>query len=126
MSPPDFFQLKDGYAIFRPLAEVTLEQAVDMTSAAIAFCRDHDIRRILVDITKLSGFGPPSTVQRFLMAERFAADAQSRVIGALVAKPDFIDPQRFGVTVARNRGLINNVFTCEAEAVKWLLAEEGM
>jgi hypothetical protein len=31
-----------------------------------------------------------------------------------------IDPAKFGVTVAANRGLVSNVFTTEAEAVAWL------
>jgi len=31
-----------------------------------------------------------------------------------------IDPQKFGVTVALNRGLICDVFTTEAEAIAWL------
>jgi hypothetical protein len=31
-----------------------------------------------------------------------------------------IDPARFGVTLARNRGLMLDVFTSEAEALAWL------
>ena len=32
-----------------------------------------------------------------------------------------LDPDRFGITVARNRGLFANVFTSETEALAWLL-----
>jgi hypothetical protein len=37
-----------------------------------------------------------------------------------------IDPRKFGVTVARNRGLVSNIFTTEAEARVWLDAKKGV
>lgn len=39
---------------------------------------------------------------------------------AMVARPEMIDPERFGVTFAANRGLVGGVFVSEAEAVAWL------
>jgi hypothetical protein len=36
-------------------------------------------------------------------------------------RPEFMDPELFEVTVARNRGLFGNVFDSEEEALKWLL-----
>jgi hypothetical protein len=38
----------------------------------------------------------------------------------LVVRPELIDSERFGVIVARNRGLVCDVFTAEADAVAWL------
>ena len=35
---------------------------------------------------------------------------------AMVVRPELIDPERFGVTVARNRGLFSNAFSSESEA----------
>ena len=32
-----------------------------------------------------------------------------------------LDPARFGMTVARNRGLFMSSFTSEPEALRWLL-----
>jgi hypothetical protein len=39
----------------------------------------------------------------------------------LVVNQEMIDPDRFGVTVAMNRGLNGNVFSTEEEAIAWLL-----
>jgi hypothetical protein len=40
---------------------------------------------------------------------------------ALVVRPELMDPEKFEVTVATNRGMIGNVFDSEKEAVAWLL-----
>jgi hypothetical protein len=32
-----------------------------------------------------------------------------------------VDPDKFEVTVARNRGLMGNVFDSEQDALRWLL-----
>ncbi len=41
---------------------------------------------------------------------------------ALVARPDFIDAERFGVVAAANFGLTGQVFEGEDEARGWLRA----
>ena len=45
----------------------------------------------------------------------------STVKVALVARTELMDPEKFEVTVGRNRGLLGNVFDCEKEALAWLL-----
>jgi hypothetical protein len=42
---------------------------------------------------------------------------------ALVARPEHIHPEKFGVKVASDRGMRGNVFTSEHDALEWLLAE---
>ena len=93
MELPEFFQLADGYAIYRPVAEVLFEQVIEMAAKAIEFCRDHGIGKLVQDSTQLMGFEPPTTVQKFLQGERMAAAAESKVIGAVVTQPRMIDPQ---------------------------------
>jgi hypothetical protein len=39
---------------------------------------------------------------------------------ALVARPELIDPQKIGVLMAQNRGVLGDVFTNEADALLWL------
>jgi hypothetical protein len=60
-------------------------------------------------------------VERFDIATEWAMAAKGAIKIALVLRPDMIDPQRFGTTVARNRGLHLDVFASEAEALAWLL-----
>jgi hypothetical protein len=54
------------------------------------------------------------------MMTRWAAAAQGLVKVAVVTKPEMIDAQKFGVTVAANHGLALDVFTSEEEALAWL------
>ena len=39
---------------------------------------------------------------------------------AVVAPSELIDAEKFGVTVARNNGLLADIFTSEQEALLWL------
>jgi hypothetical protein len=41
----------------------------------------------------------------------------------VVARPEFIDPERFGVVAAANFGLTVQVFEREEDAFAWLRAE---
>ena len=121
MNAPESFQIAEGFAIYRPTGDVSLQEAISLVSQAITFARDSQISRLLVDSTKLTGFGPLGTVDRYMIGEQLAHAARSSLRLAMVARAELIDPQRFGVTVARNRGLDNDVFTSEAEALAWLL-----
>jgi hypothetical protein len=117
---PQFLTHEKEYAEFRPVAECTFEAAVDMVDEALAYCKDHEIRLLLANLTGLSGFDPPSMVQRFQFATQWAATAGGRVCLALVARPEWVDAERIGVTMANNRGLRTDVFTDEAPGVKWI------
>ena len=118
---PEHFEIGEGHAIHRPEGNVSFLEGLDLLSRAVVYCRENGIRRLLIDLTKLTGFGPIGTAERFAFGERLARDAKAAVKVAFVARPEVLDPSRFGVTVARNRGLFSNAFTSESEAWKWLL-----
>lgn len=120
--PPNFEFLED-YAKFCPDEAADFYQAVASVTKAIVFAGQHQIQRLLVDTTQLTGFPPPSVTQRFVMAEQWA-NASRGLRLALIARAELIDPEYFGVTVARNRGLLNHVFTSEADALDWLMHPE--
>ena len=115
------FQFLDGYAAFRPTGRVSFDEAVITIADALSYAMSQRVNRLLVDTTGLTGFPSPSVWERFWMASEWAAVAHSAVRLAVVARPELIDPDRFGVTVARNRGLFANVFSAEPEAIEWLL-----
>jgi len=120
MRRPEHFEIDRDCAFFRPAGNVSLQQAVQMLACAIAFAREQEVPKLLAVTTGLTGFAPPNTLERYEFATQFAAIAGGAVRLALVAKPEMIDPQTFGLTVANNRGLISNVFTSEADALAWL------
>jgi hypothetical protein len=118
---PEDFHTEDGYTCYRPLADVTFSEVVELCSAALTYSRIHNLERLLVDTTGLTGFQQPTTIERFTLGERCAVAAGGALTVAFLAKPEMIDPDFFGARVARNRGLRISIFASEAAAVQWLL-----
>jgi hypothetical protein len=120
MKVADNFQIEEGYASFRPVGKVSLEEGAAACVEAIRMAGEQGITRLLINLTKLTGLGPISTLDRFWLAKQCASAAKPGFKVAVVANPDMIDQQHFGVVVARNRGLQANVFATEGEAQVWL------
>jgi hypothetical protein len=118
---PEYFELSIDYASYRPVDKVTFAQVIDLCNSAVAFARLHEVKCLLVDTTQLTGFGPPSTLERFEFAHGCATAAEGKVKVAFLARPENIDPNGFGLAVARNRGFWTGIFASEADAVQWLL-----
>jgi hypothetical protein len=114
------FTLEEGRGLYRPVGDVSFNEAVALVRAAIAAARGNQARDLLVDATALIGFPSPDTFQRFLAAVEWAKEANASVRLAMVARAEIIDANKFGVTVAANRGLVSNIFPTEAEARAWL------
>lgn len=110
---------------YRPIAQVSFEQAVDMIAQGIANARDLGLTDMLANTTGLTGFTPPSVFARYAMSTRWAENAGSTLRVALIARPELIDPQKIGVLMYQNRGGNGDVFTNEAEAFAWLDARLG-
>jgi hypothetical protein len=92
-----------------------------LISRAVLHCRQLKIEKLLIDSRGLPDFRPPAMAEQYNLVERIAADAQSLVTIAHVASPDWIRFGKFGLVVARNRGLDVMNFSSEAEALQWLL-----
>jgi hypothetical protein len=125
MDELDGFVMEMGRGLFRPVGSASLDEAVAWVRAAIAVARSNQARDLLVDTTALTGFPSPDTFQRFLAVVGWAEEARGGLRLAMVARAEMIDPEKFGVTVAANRGLVSNIFTTEVEAREWLDARRG-
>jgi hypothetical protein len=112
----------EGICQFRPRGECSLIEAVDLINRAIAYCRDQRVPKLLVNGTALVGVSVPSLVDRFLMVEEWAQKANGMVVVALVIHAKYIHPEKFGVKVAADFGLMSDVYTSETDALKWLLS----
>jgi hypothetical protein len=110
----------DGIALYRPSGSASLARAVALIEAAILEARRRRCRGLLVQISALSGFGPPRIAARHEMMRRWAAAANARLIIAIVMPPAFVDPERFGEISAANFGLVGKGFVDEVEALAWL------
>lgn len=120
MDTPDNFELVAGRGVYRPVGSVTLKETIDLVSAAIAYSREQGIDNLMVNITALTGFAPPSLAERYFLIEQWAAVAGGKVRLAMVARAELIDPDKIGVLAAANRGLVGNIFVTENEALNWL------
>jgi len=122
----NYLSLEDNYAAYRPVGKFTLDETIDMIDGSIAYCRRKKIGALLVDITRVTGFPPPSTVERFHFATKLADTAGGKVTVSFITPPELIDPDRIAVTMANNRGMQTNVFTAESEAIRWLITACGI
>ena len=113
-------EVTEGICRFLLSGECSLVEAVELISRAIAHCRDQKADKLLIDAAGVIGVPIPSLVDRFLIAEEWAQEAEGMVVVALVVRAEYIHPEKFGVRVAADLGLILDVYTSEAEAMKWL------
>ena len=121
MKAPENFQLMEGYCCYRLSGHGPLTKAASKVMEAITFCREQGMRHLLIDTTSWTGHASPDTLERFNVARAFTEAAHSAVKLAMVVRPEMMDPDKFEVTVATNRGLAGNVFDSEKDALAWLL-----
>ncbi len=119
MSLPVQLEFNEDHACFRPVGQLTMPEAIRLGREAIRLAAEENVTRLMIVATGLRGLPVPSTWERFSLAEEWAVVARGVKV-AMVCPGELIDPARFGVTVARNRGLMLNVFTGEDEALAWL------
>jgi hypothetical protein len=117
---PPGFSIEGARATFRPAGRVSFDDAVALIRRAIDAACASGTRELLVDTRGLTGFASPDTFERFLAAVQWAEGGAGRLRLSMVARPEMIDPDRFGVLVAANRGLTSNIFTGEDDARAWL------
>src|SRR5271169_6497544 len=115
-------EVREGICQLRLSGECSLIEAVELITDEIAYCRDRGVNKLLIETTGLTGVPILSLVDRFLIAEEWAQEAEGMVVVVLVVQPDYIHPEKFGVRVAADFGLTLDVYTSETEAMKWLLS----
>jgi len=103
----------------------TLPEAKIIAVRILDACAEHNMTKILFDLRSLRG--SPSILERFEFASYLVSTFQNKLgerFGAMkmaaVAGAPFMDPHKFGETVAVNRGLNLKVTTDLAEACAWL------
>ena len=121
MKTPEHFEVMEGYGCYRLSGHGPLEQAASKVIEVITFCREQRMRNLLIDTTGWTGHKSPDTLERYYVAQAFAEAARREVKVAMVVRPEMMDPEKFEVTVAKNRWMVGNVFDSEQDALAWLL-----
>jgi len=118
---------KSGLLRVVATGQISLEEAKRTFLEILDAVVRHKAKHILFDGRTLTG--DPSTLDRFFFGEFAAQMVRQLVIDyALPPAPQFayvlhipvLDPQRFGETVAVNRGLWFKAFDDIDEALRWL------
>ena len=120
MRLPEHLEVVEGICRFHPRGECSLVEAVDLIGSAIGYCRERRIAKLLVNATGLVGMSVPGLVDRFLMVEEWAQKASGFVVVVLVVDAQYIHPEKFGVKVAADFGLMCDVYDSEPHALKWV------
>ena len=121
----DHFEQAGSRGFYRPVGNLSFEQAVDLVAEAIQVARELGLSDLLVNVTELTGFTAPSVFARYSMATKWAQVAGASLRVAMVARPEIIDPQKIGVLIMQNRGGTGDIFTSERDALEWLDARLG-
>jgi hypothetical protein len=83
-------------------------------------CNRADKNKLLLDFTE--AHVEATLVDKYILGEQAQIFARYKVIKiAAIARPEQIDPERFGEMVARNRLVNGRVFTSAEDAEEWLL-----
>jgi len=122
MRLPEHLEVVEGICRFHPRGECSLLEAVDLVGSAIGYCRNRRVAKLLINGTGLAGMSIPSLIDRFLMVEEWAQKASGFVVVALVVDAKYIHPEKFGVKVAADFGLMCDVYDSEPHALKWLFS----
>ena len=110
---------------YRPVGTVTFERAVDMVAEGMKHARSLGLQELLVNTSGFTGFSTPSIFARHALAVKWAESAGAGLIVAMVARAELIDPEKIGVLMAQNRGVLGDVFTNEIAALAWLDARKA-
>ena len=109
----------DEFLEARFLGAFTVARFNRQVDTSAAACRERKLSLLLIDLTDYTA--KLSTTDRFEIATHGARVASDLKI-AIYLPPVLVDPKKFGVLVARNRGLNVEPFTDRQKAVEWLLA----
>ncbi len=119
-------EVKAEYVQLSCRGTFALEAVLDVYRQAFDAAIREGRNAVLVDFMDLQGM-PPTTLDRYEQGVHVAQlqqdPARRRIRIVVVGHEPLIDPQRFGETVALNRGAIGKVFTDMEEAVAWIRTE---
>ena len=110
-------ELRDGYLYCEALQDVTVSNYKIIFQDILDEARKNRAKKILVDSRNVRFL--INLLVRYEIGTFIAEKARHLKIAGLVREEEM--SRKFAETVARNRGLIVNLFSDEKEALNWLL-----
>ena len=121
LTPPEFVELVGDRAFFRPVLTTDFHDALRRCMAAVQWARDAGCNDMIVNVRGISGMEAITTFMRYEVAVAWAQSAGTMRV-ALVVPEHLMDPNKFALLMAQNRGVNGDAFVSEAEALQWLNA----
>ena len=119
LTPPEFVERVGQRAFYRPVVAASFHDALGLCMTAVRWAREQGCSDMLVNVYGITGIENLTTFMRYELAVTWAQAAGALRV-ALVVPDTLMDPQKFAMLMAHNRGVNGDVFTHEAEALKWL------
>lgn len=127
MELPEFVTLAPRFAAYRPVGALSFAAWRDAMVGVLGWSVGAGVTHLLADFTGVTLLDDPSTFERFKLGERAAAaGAAAGIKVAVFGREPVMDPERFGVTVAVNRGLQVDSFPDEVAALTWLVGPDAI
>jgi hypothetical protein len=121
LTQPEFVERIGQRAFYRPVLAASFHDALGLCMAAVRWAREAGCGDMLVNVYGITGIESITTFMRYEVAVSWAQAAGTLRV-ALVVPENLMDPQKFAMLMAHNRGVNGDVFTNEAEALQWLNA----
>jgi len=121
LTPPEFVELVGQRAFYRPILSTNFHEALGLCMAAVRWAHDNHCTDMLVNVRGISGMEAITAFMKYEVAVGWAQVAGSMRV-ALVVPDELMDPRKFALLMAQNRGVNGDAFTSEAEALQWLNA----
>jgi hypothetical protein len=120
---PEGLEFREGYAFYHPVGPTSVPAFIAILGGVMEACRDRGAVRLLVDLRDLS-HPPLRDADRYDMGAGLAAFWDRSIRLAWIGRADQMDPKRFGVMVATQRGLsLSAGHEDEGEALRWLFLD---
>jgi hypothetical protein len=110
-----------GYLAARFIGVGVPGEASEQFESIAEYCKRTKNHKLLVDATAYDLDVKPSTVDIFRFGEKLQTFSRHGIKVAFVCRPEQLDSGKFGLLVARNRGVCADGFTDLCAAEEWLL-----
>jgi hypothetical protein len=108
-----------GHLAARFIGSGVAEEVWRQFESIAEHCKRTKNNKLLIDITKAKG--PVSLIEKYLAAEESRIFARYGIKVVFIEIPERMDPRKFFLLAARNRGVDVEAFTDLQAAEEWLL-----
>ena len=121
LTPPEFVERIGSRAFYRPVLSASFHDALQRCLAAVTWAREQGCADMIVNVRGISGMEAITAFMKYEVAVGWAQSAGTMRV-ALVVPDELMDPNKFALLMAQNRGANGDAFTNEADALQWLNA----